>query len=97
MSIDKLRQSHQSSWRVDNAGWHWSFFGDADTVRAKMDAYEHQENNLQVYRESMEERITNGVDPFGRDWLYKPTAISIDDSFPKYIRENQNELERFIK
>ena len=50
-----------------------------------------------VYRESMEERITNGVDPFGRDWLYKPTAISIDDSFPKYIRENQNELERFIK
>jgi hypothetical protein len=45
----------------------------------------------------MEERITNGVDPFGRDWLYKPTAISIDDSFPKYIRENQNELERFIK
>ena len=97
MSIDKLRQSHQSSWRVDNAGWHWSFFGDADTVRAKMDAYEHQENNLQVYRESMEERITNGVDPFGRDWLYKPTAISIDDSFPKYIRENQNQLERFIK
>ena len=97
MSIDKLRQSHQDAWKIDNASWHWSFFGDADTVRAKMDAYEHQENNLPQFRDSMEHRIEAGLDPFGRDYLYKPTVVPIDGSYPEYIRSNQGELERFIK
>lgn len=97
MSVDKLRQSHQDAWKVEDGSWHWSFFGDADTVRAKMDAYEHQENNLQHFRDSMEERIEKGVDPFGRDYLYKPTVVPIDDSFPEYIVQNQDKLSKFIK
>ena len=71
--------------------------GDADTVRAKMDAYEHQENNLPQFRDSMEHRIEAGLDPFGRDYLYKPTVVPIDGSYPEYIRSNQGELERIIK
>jgi beta-1,4-mannosyl-glycoprotein beta-1,4-N-acetylglucosaminyltransferase len=97
MSVDKLRQSHQDAWKVENGSWHWSFFGDADTVRAKMDAYEHQENNLPEFRESMEERIENGVDPFGRDYLYSPQVVPIDDTFPEYIIQNQDKLAKFIK
>lgn len=97
MSIDKLRQSHNAAWKVEDGSWHWSFFGDADTVRAKMDAYEHQENNLQHFRDSMEERIEKGVDPFGRDYLYKPSVVPIDDSFPEYIVKNQDKLSKFIK
>ncbi|NBP01452.1 MAG: glycosyltransferase [Proteobacteria bacterium] len=45
MSVDKLRQSHQKSFKIEDGGWSWSFFGDANTVRAKMDAYAHQENH----------------------------------------------------
>lgn len=97
MSVDKLRQSHTESMRVMNSSWHWSFFGDADTVRAKMDAYEHQENNLQQFRDSMEERIEKGIDPFGRDYLYKPKTVPIDESFPDYIVNNQDKLAKFIK
>ena len=97
MSIDKLRQSHQDSWKIDNASWHWSFFGDADTVRAKMDAYEHQENNLPQYRDTMEQRIKAGLDPFGRDYLYQPTVVPIDGSYPNYVQKNKEKLVRFIK
>lgn len=97
MSVDKLRQSHNAAWKVEDGSWHWSFFGDADTVRAKMDAYEHQENNLQQFRDTMEERIEKGVDPYGRDYLYKPTVVPIDSSFPEYIINNQDKLRRFIK
>ena len=97
MSIDKLRQSHQNAWKVEDGSWHWSFFGDADTVRAKMDAYEHQENNLPQFRDSMEERIEKGVDPFGRDYLYTPQVVPIDDTFPEYIIQNKNKLAKFIK
>jgi len=97
MSVDKLRQSHQDAWKVEDGSWHWSFFGDADTVRAKMDAYEHQENNLPQFRNSMEERIEKGIDPFGRDYLYIPEVVPIDDTFPEYIIQNQNKLAKFIK
>jgi beta-1,4-mannosyl-glycoprotein beta-1,4-N-acetylglucosaminyltransferase len=97
MSVDKLRQSHNNGWKVENGSWHWSFFGDADMVRAKMDAYEHQENNLSQFRDTMEERIENGIDPFGRDYLYKPSVVPIDDSFPEFIIKNQDKLEKFIK
>ena len=97
MSVDKLRQSHQDAWKVEDGSWHWSFFGDADTVRAKMDAYEHQENNLPQFRDSMEERIEKGVDPFGRDYLYTPQVVPIDDTFPEYIIQNKDKLAKFIK
>jgi beta-1,4-mannosyl-glycoprotein beta-1,4-N-acetylglucosaminyltransferase len=97
MSVDKLRQSHQNAWKVEDGSWHWSFFGDADTVRAKMDAYEHQENNLPQFRDSMEERIEKGIDPFGRDYLYTPQVVPIDDTFPEYIIKNQDKLAKFIK
>jgi len=97
MSVDKLRQSHQDAWKVEDGSWHWSFFGDADTVRAKMDAYEHQENNLPEFRDSMEDRIEKGIDPFGRDYLYTPQVVPIDDTFPEYIIQNQDKLAKFIK
>lgn len=97
MSVDKLRQSHQDAWKVEDGSWHWSFFGDADTVRAKMDAYEHQENNLPEFRNSMEERIEKGIDPFGRDYLYTPQVVPIDDTFPEYIIQNKDKLAKFIK
>ena len=97
MSVDKLRQSHQDAWKVEDGSWHWSFFGDADTVRAKMDAYEHQENNLPQFRDSMEERIEKGIDPFGRDYLYTPQVVPIDDTFPEYIIQNKEKLAKFIK
>jgi hypothetical protein len=37
------------------------------------------------------------VDPFGRDYLYKPTVVPIDDTFPEYIANNQDKLAKFIK
>ena len=62
-----------------------------------MDAYEHQENNLPQYRDTMEQRIKAGLDPFGRDYLYKPTVVPIDSSYPDYVQKNKEKLARFIK
>ena len=97
MSIDLLRERHEDAWKIDDAAWHWSFFGDADMVRSKMEAYEHQENNQKQFRDTMEERIAQGVDPYGRDYLYKPKTVPIDESFPDYIVNNQEKLAKFIR
>jgi hypothetical protein len=45
----------------------------------------------------MEQRIEAGIDPFGRDYLYKPTVVPIDSSYPDYVQKNQENLARFIK
>jgi len=45
----------------------------------------------------MEERIAKGVDPFGRDYLYKPETVKIDHTFPDYIVENQDKLAQWIR
>jgi len=97
MSVDKLRQSHQDSWSIEKAAWSWSFFGGADSIREKMDAYAHQENNLPQFRDTVEERIERGVDIYDRDWLYKPKAVPVDDSFPQYVLDNQEKFSKYIR
>jgi beta-1,4-mannosyl-glycoprotein beta-1,4-N-acetylglucosaminyltransferase len=97
MSVDKLRQSHQDSFKIENGGWSWSFFGGPDSIRSKLDAYAHQELNLPIYRDSIEEKIENGEDLFDRTWLYKPTAVPIDDSFPEYVTDNLDKYSKYIK
>lgn len=97
MSVDKLRQSHPESFKIEDGGWSWSFFGGPDSIRAKLDAYAHQELNISIYRDSIEEKIKKGEDLFDRTWLYKPTAVAIDDSFPEYITYNLEKYSKHIK
>jgi beta-1,4-mannosyl-glycoprotein beta-1,4-N-acetylglucosaminyltransferase len=95
-SIDKLRQSHKDAWKIMSGGWHWSFFGGADRVRAKIEAYAHQEHNIEQLKMSMESRIENNEDPCGRDY-FKLRTVPIDNSFPEYIQYNKNKLLQYIK
>jgi len=97
MSVDKLRQSHQDAWHIEDAAWSWSFFGGPDSIRAKLDSYAHQELNTPTYRNSVEEKIEKGEDLFGRNWLYNPTTVPIDDSFPEYIINNQDKYSNYIR
>ena len=63
-----------------------------------MDAYEHQENNKAEFRDTMEDRIKNNQDPYGRSYLYSPTTVPIDESFPAYVRAQKNrKMKKFIK
>jgi beta-1,4-mannosyl-glycoprotein beta-1,4-N-acetylglucosaminyltransferase len=94
-SVDLLRNMHRESHKIENAGWHWSFFGDADNLRLKIASYEHTENNTESNTSNAEQRVENGIDPFGRPITIKP--VPIDDSYPDYIVENQDKFSKFIK
>ena len=45
-------------------------------------------------KENIEKRINTGKDIFGRDITYR--KVQIDNSFPKYIIENQEKLKEWI-
>jgi beta-1,4-mannosyl-glycoprotein beta-1,4-N-acetylglucosaminyltransferase len=97
-SIDMLRQPHlnDKAYLIENGGWHWSFFGDVETMRQKLNAYEHQENNTNTNQNLLEERIKENKDPFGRP-QFDQVPIPIDESFPKYIQDNQDKYSDYIE
>lgn len=94
-SVDLLRNMHKDAYRIEQAGWHWSFFGDADNFRLKLASYEHTENNVESNTANAERKIDEGIDPFGRSIQIK--TIPIDDSYPEYIINNQEKYAEFIK
>jgi len=82
---------------IDNAGWHFSFLGGVQMIIKKLEAFAHSEYNKQEYKDakSIEDAITSGKDIFGRDFKYK--FVPLDESFPKYIRENTEKYSKLIK
>ena len=90
-SVDQLRQSHQDSYRIEQGGWHWSYFGHINTIEQKLKACADSHHGS----EDLPEMVDMGKDPVGRSDLYG--SVPIDDSFPEYIRNNQEKYSHFIK
>lgn len=94
-TVDRLRTDWRKAYLIKNAGWHFSFLGDADNVRLKLASYEHTENNISSNVDNMEQRIEEGLDPIGRS--NRLNAVPIDDSYPEYIINNQEKYAEYIK
>lgn len=94
-TIDEHRGNHANAYRIKNGGWHFSFLGDAENYKLKLSSYEHTENNTPHNIASAEERIEKGIDPFGRNISIK--TVPIDESYPEYIRNNQDKYTNLIK
>ena len=94
-TVDRLRTDWRKAYLIKNAGWHFSFLGDADNVRLKLASYEHTENNISSNVDNMEQRIEQGLDPIGRS--NRLQAVPIDDSYPEYIINNQEKYSEYIK
>ena len=59
-------------------------------------------DNIRLYKRQIEsvtgnavEKVESGLDPLGRGQQYK--AVPIDDTYPKYIQENQEKYSHLIK
>ena len=92
ISWNQLRRDSQES--IPAGGWHFSFQGDADKVRKKIESYSHQELNTDDIKNRLQERIDSGTDPYDRGRL---TKVSIDQSFPQYLRDNIHHYRHMIR
>lgn len=92
LSVDKLRDSMwNESYQIQDGGWHWSYFGGNERYKQKMVA--GADSQILTDEES-DSRVNLKTDPLGRGKTYSP--IPIDDSFPEYIRNNQEKYSEFI-
>jgi len=93
-TIDQLRQDHRNAYRIEDAGWHFSFLGNAENFKLKLASYEHTENNTSENVSNAEEKIEQGIDPLNRGML---KIVPINDSYPEYIQNNQEKYQNYIK
>lgn len=78
---------------IDDAGWHFSYMGGVERIISKIEAFSHAEFNNAVFKDAalIRRLIDAGLDLFGRA-NYRFETVEIDESFPRYLREN---LDRF--
>jgi len=94
-TIDQHRQDHKNAYKIENAGWHFSFLGNAENFKLKLASYEHTENNIDSVVSNAEEKIEQGLDPLNRGMTYR--AVPVDETYPEYIQQNQDKYVDLIK
>ena len=86
--------------RVEDGGWHFGYMGGhgekdiKKRVQEKVVSAAHQEYNSKHVLNQVTDQIKDGKDIFGRDARF--IRCEIDESYPKYIREHQKELDFLI-
>ena len=77
----------------EDTGWHWHFMLPLESIRYKLVASAHWRritSPLQMSKAFIEENIANGDDILRRG--PKLRYVPIDDSFPKYLIDNQDKF-----
>lgn len=93
--VDTLRNMKTTGYAVQKCGWHFSYIGGADRIRQKIDAFSDVDLNNPVILGNLENHINANTDIFFRG--QKMTPVPIDESFPAYIRNNQEKYKHLIK
>lgn len=95
-SPNTIRYEHVPSI-IHNGGWHFSYLGGVDKIIEKIEAYSHSEFNDAKFKDKkhLEECLKTGKDFLCREGL-KFTIQPLDDSYPKYLLENQKKFKHLI-
>lgn len=93
-SLNELR-TQRNDINLINGGWHFSYMGGLEKVKVKMQSFSHQECNTEKINFNIEDMFLNNkkVDFRGN----KSELVQIDDSYPKYLKENLEKFKKYIK
>lgn len=71
----------------ENGGWHFSYLGGPEAIKTKIEAYSHEELNIDEFKSihNIQTAIANGRDIFGRKLSFANATI---EELPKFIVEN---------
>lgn len=78
---------------VEDSGWHFTFMGGFDVVKAKLRAYAHADDYWPAMMRDdkrLQQVLDIGIKIWSSDELV--SYVPIDDSFPLFIQQHQKEL-----
>jgi len=104
-SIDSLRNVNSDFNKnnldkvvdLNNTGWHFSFLGNADKIKYKIESYSHQEMNIPVVKENIQKNINELRDPFFRRNVNIHKVDMTLETHPKYLLDNLEKYKEYIK
>lgn len=81
---------------IYDAGWHFSYLGNARFIKEKLNSFSHQEFNKPPYNdiEHIESCIKSCKDIFGNNTVYQ--RVKINNSFPDYLVKNVDKFKQYI-
>ncbi len=101
----KTKNLEYPFWRFDkekniqlikNGGWHFTYLMTPKDISKKIRSMSHTEFNKKEFTNinNIKKKISSLQDPFNRDYNFK--KVSIDQSYPLYIRNNLNLFKKWI-
>lgn len=91
IELDDMRQATELTV-VNNAGWHFSYLGGAESVIRKIESFSHQELNTDEIKnfDRISKCINRGLDPYNREdhqWAFIPIE-NYPDPLASIMRRN---------
>jgi hypothetical protein len=86
----------QNKIELHHAGWHFSYLGNEEFIKNKINSFSHQELNIPsiVDKINVSDMISRGRDYFRPDEVWEP--VILDEYFPKTILNNISKYRDFI-
>jgi beta-1,4-mannosyl-glycoprotein beta-1,4-N-acetylglucosaminyltransferase len=83
--------------KISNAGYHFTYLGNAEAVKTKVESFSHQEFNVPVVKDNIEWSIRNAI-ATGRDLYGRPRKFEVVgiETLPKYVQDNPEKFSKFI-
>ena len=78
---------------IEHAGWHFTYLGNEDFAKSKIQSFAHDETNRPdiIDQLDIEDSIRRGVGIIRTNEDYRFTPVAVDDYFPKTIINNLEE------
>jgi beta-1,4-mannosyl-glycoprotein beta-1,4-N-acetylglucosaminyltransferase len=88
---------NQTSLKVEDGGWHFSYAGDVEKIVYKLKSFAHTEYSTDHFTDParIAEKLQTGDDLFDRGTRYD--TLAIDESFPRPLREDPKRWDHMIK
>ena len=96
MSHSAMRED-KPGLKIPSAGYHFTYLGNAEAVKNKVESFSHQEFNVPQVKDhigwSIRNAIATGRDLYGRPRQFQVVGI---ETLPKYVQDNLEKFDKYI-
>ena len=79
---------------IEHAGWHWTYFGNVDFAKTKLQSFSHSESNKPEVLDQLdiEASIADGRGIIRTDDEYRFAPVTVDNYFPDIVKLHKEVL-----
>ena len=100
-TVDDIREGTEDESKISgsiitNGGWHFTYLGNEDHIRQKINSFCDRHFDVPEVTENISKNLEGGTDVLNRNHITY-CRVDIDDSFTQYIIDNQEKYSHLIK